>query len=226
MQCALCHSELKTGALFCGQCGAEQPRRRFVFEPGREEFTLKTEEDFELGESEPREEWQLPQDVKSEFAQRPAQDFKTPPAPEISYGGFFRRGAAFLIDCFLVVMLSLLMGLMTYVGYKVGLAAYHRSIIGPALFPLIDMLITATVMLATGYFVLFHGMEGKTIGKWLLGLKVVGAGNARISYPRACLRWVGTIAFAPLLLGFLWVLWSREKRAWHDYLARTWVIRE
>jgi uncharacterized RDD family membrane protein YckC len=90
----------------------------------------------------------------------------------------------------------------------------------------VELLSTATTVLATGYFVLFHGMEGKTIGKWLLSLRVVGANNERISYRRACLRWLGTVGFAPLLLGFVWVLWSREKRAWHDYLARTWVIRE
>jgi len=80
--------------------------------------------------------------------------------------------------------------------------------------------------LATVYFVLFHGMDGKTIGKWFLSLRVVGAERERIGYRRACLRWIGSLAFAPLLLGFLWVLLSREKRAWHDYLARTWVIRE
>jgi uncharacterized RDD family membrane protein YckC len=40
------------------------------------------------------------------------------------------------------------------------------------------------------------------------------------------LRWIATLVLAPLLLGFLWVFLNREKRAWHDYLAGTWVVRE
>ena len=26
--------------------------------------------------------------------------------------------------------------------------------------------------------------------------------------------------------GFLWVLWQGEKRGWHDFVARTWVVHE
>jgi uncharacterized RDD family membrane protein YckC len=92
--------------------------------------------------------------------------------------------------------------------------------------PFFALLSAATAMLATGYFVLLHGMEGKTVGKWLLHLRVVGAENQRIGYRRAGWRWIASLALAPLLVGFLWVLFSRQKRAWHDYLARTWVIRE
>jgi uncharacterized RDD family membrane protein YckC len=131
-----------------------------------------------------------------------------------------------LIDCVVVTFLSLVMGLMAYVGYKVGLAAHQRGVTGPTVMPLLTMLSAATTFLAMSYFVLFHGMEGKTIGKWFLSLRVVGAENGAIGYRKACLRWLAAVVLAPLLLGFLWVLWNREKRAWHDYLAGTWVIRE
>ena len=45
-------------------------------------------------------------------------------------------------------------------------------------------------------------------------------------YRQALLRWLAAVGFAPILLGFLWMIWSREKRAWHDIIAQTWVIRE
>jgi uncharacterized RDD family membrane protein YckC len=34
------------------------------------------------------------------------------------------------------------------------------------------------------------------------------------------------LGVASIGLGILWIVWSREKRAWHDFLARTWVVRE
>jgi uncharacterized RDD family membrane protein YckC len=94
--------------------------------------------------------------------------------------------------------------------------------------PLVSFLTVAWLALATMYFVVFHGMEGKTIGKWLFRLRVVGANGAPISYRRALLRWIATagLGVASFGLAVLWVLWQREKRAWHDFLARTWVIRE
>jgi uncharacterized RDD family membrane protein YckC len=92
--------------------------------------------------------------------------------------------------------------------------------------PLVALLAMAAAILATAYFVLFHGMDGRTVGKWLLHLRVVGSANEPIGYARAALRWIATLVLAPLLLGFLWVFLNREKRAWHDYLAGTWVVRE
>ena len=70
-------------------------------------------------------------------------------------------------------------------------------------------------------------MEGKTVGKWVLGLRVVGAGQAPITYRRALLRWIGAVGLGAgsFGLGFLWILWQREKRGWHDFLAQTWVMR-
>ena len=143
------------------------------------------------------------------------------PVPEVHWGGFFRRGTALAVDGVIVIMLSIGMGLMAYVGYKVGLAAHQRAVDWTTAKPLVTILAAAFTALATGYFVLFHGMEGRTIGKWLLSLRVVGRNNELISYRRAFLRWIATLAFAPLLLGFFWVLWSREKRAWHDKRVRS-----
>jgi uncharacterized RDD family membrane protein YckC len=117
---------------------------------------------------------------------------------------------------------------MAYIGYKVGLAAHDRWISWSNAASLMTYLTFAWVGLTTAYFVVFHGMEGQTIGKWLLGLRVVSAGQTPLTYRRALLRWIGTVGFGFVSLGlsFLWILWQREKRGWHDFLARTWVIRD
>jgi uncharacterized RDD family membrane protein YckC len=226
MNCQNCDALVLPSAERCEKCGAKILHHRVVFgAPRREDFNLTREEPFELERPVDADAWQFP--AASEITPAtPTVETPVEPAGAPRYGGFFRRGAAFLIDWFVVIVLALVMGLMAYVGYKVGLAAHHRTITRATLMPLVLLLAASTTMLATVYFVLFHGMHGKTIGKSLLRLRVVGADHERIGYRRACLRWIGTVGFAPLLLGFLWVLWSPEKRAWHDYLARTWVIKE
>ncbi|NIM05116.1 MAG: hypothetical protein GTN65_05755, partial [Armatimonadetes bacterium] len=93
--------------------------------------------------------------------------------------------------------------------YRVGLAAHYRNLSLGSLKTLSGLLFFGWALLMTGYFVLFHGMEGRTLGKWLFGLRVVGVRQEPISYGRAFLRWLGMIAFAPVILGFLWILWSR-----------------
>jgi uncharacterized RDD family membrane protein YckC len=221
MNCQNCATPVSPSAERCDNCGAKLLHRRVVFgAPRREDFNLIADEPFELNEPTEAEDWAVPNRSETPLVSEP------PPreARAQRYGGFFRRGTALLIDCMIVALLSLLMALLAFVGYKVGLAAHQRSITELTMMPLLTLLTAASAFLAMSYFVLFHGTEGKTIGKWFLSLRVVGAENERLGYRRACLRWIAAVAFAPVLLGFLWVLWSREKRGWHDYLARSWVI--
>jgi len=198
-----------------------------MFGGKREEFALTPdEESLDLGGSAEPEDWQFPRERRAEPAQRPAEAASSS-ITEIRWGGFFRRALAFLVDVAMIVLLVSIMNALSYIGYKVGLSAYGRSINLQNSTPLFVFLTFAWVGLATVYFVVFHGMEGKTIGKWLLGLRVVGAERRGITYRQAFLRSLGTVvSVAPLGLGFLWIIWSREKRGWHDFLARTWVIRD
>ena len=160
----------------------------------------------------------LPDDASAEAARAPVK--------EVRWGGFFRRFFAFLLDVVAIVLLVSVMGLLSTIGYKVGLSGHGRSITWHNAVPLVFLLTWGSIFLATLYFVVFHGGEGKTIGKWLLGLRVVGPEQSAVTYSRAFLRVFVMMIFAPLGLGFLWILWSPEKRGWHDYLARTWVIRD
>ncbi len=144
--------------------------------------------------------------------------------PEIRWGGFFRRICAFLVDMVVLLFFSAMLFYLAYIGYTVGMAAHYPRV------PLEDwnflrLLILAWLLLVTGYFVLSHASEGQTVGKWLFGLRVIAADQRPVSYRQALIRWAGLLFFAPVGLGFLWILWDREKRGWHDFLAGTRVIR-
>jgi uncharacterized RDD family membrane protein YckC len=225
MNCQNCEAPVLASEERCQRCGAKLLHRRLFPGTARpEEFVLTSEEDItERDDPAESEHWQFPPHREFEPLSGSVAEASE---PEVRWGGFFRRACALVIDVAIILLLSTVMGDLAYVGFKVGLAAHDRLVTrenAPGLFFLLGW---GWWGLAAGYFVVFHGMEGKTIGKWLLGLRVVGAKREVITYRRAFLRWLGVVGFAPIGLGFLWVLWSPEKRGWHDYLARTWVIRD
>jgi len=227
MKCQNCDTEVPDDSERCEKCGAKLLVRRVVLGlPRNEDFTLTAEaEPSAVDETVEHDEWQFP--ARSEAPAASAEALIEAP-PAIRYGGFFRRIGAFIVDASAILLLSTLMGAMAYIGYKVGLAAHGRVVSWDNATPLIAFLTVGALVLAAGYFVVFHGMNGQTIGKWMLGLRVVGAARQPISYRRALLRWIGMVGlgFASMGLSVLWILWSGEKRAWHDFLACTWVIRE
>ena len=92
-----------------------------------------------------------------------------------------------------------------------------------ALLPLVFFVVF--LLLHMMYFTLFHAWFGQTIGKMILGIKVVGDGNSPASLAVAFLRWSGYfLSFIPIAAGFLWAAVDKDRCAWHDRLARTRVI--
>jgi len=78
------------------------------------------------------------------------------------------------------------------------------------------------------YFTYFHGSTGQTPGDMALSIKVVdlrdGTGRP-IGYGRAFIRWLVSIVSALVfLLGYLWMLWDKEKQCWHDKAANDVVV--
>ena len=76
------------------------------------------------------------------------------------------------------------------------------------------------------YHLLFIAALGRTPGKMLLGLRVADGRGHKPNFGQVLLReLVGkTISAAPIFLGFLWALWDKEGRTWHDRMSGTWVM--
>jgi uncharacterized RDD family membrane protein YckC len=84
-----------------------------------------------------------------------------------------------------------------------------------------------SVALALAYFTYFEGSSsGQTLGKQALGIRVLDfKAGGPIGYGRALLRTIARYLSAiVLLLGYLWMLWDREKQTWHDKIASTVVV--
>jgi uncharacterized RDD family membrane protein YckC len=77
------------------------------------------------------------------------------------------------------------------------------------------------------YFTLLEGgATGQTLGKKALGIRVIDISRGGPIGPlRAFIRWVGRIVSTiPIYLGYLWMLWDREKQTWHDKMAGSVVV--
>ncbi len=122
--------------------------------------------------------------------------------------------------------------------YRLGAGILDHLILLPIVLPImIPLIIIETsamfqtavgAVLVAGYFIFFWVKKSKTPGCWMVSQQVIDFKTGRkISYKQAITRWVGMcISALPLGLGFLWVIWDKRKRAWHDYLAGTVVASD
>lgn len=96
---------------------------------------------------------------------------------------------------------------------------------GAAIFGLwVFVLLVSLAFVWPGYF---EGLRGASPGKRIAGLRIVDAGTgATIGVPRAVLRsWARILSAMPFFLGYLWMLWDRDGRTWHDRLTRSRVVK-
>jgi len=73
-------------------------------------------------------------------------------------------------------------------------------------------------------FMLFA--QGVTPGKKLLGMRVVKEDGTSAGFFTMLIReWIGKLISGLILsLGFLWILFDRDKQGWHDKLMSTFVV--
>jgi uncharacterized RDD family membrane protein YckC len=75
------------------------------------------------------------------------------------------------------------------------------------------------------YYVFLFSTTGQTVGKAIMGLRVVTIDGHRLGVKRSFIRALCyTLSLAPLGLGFLWVLGEDRRRAWHDKIAHTYEL--
>lgn len=83
------------------------------------------------------------------------------------------------------------------------------------------------LVMAGLYLGLFWHLSGRTPGQKLLRVRVVDTSGRRPGPVRTAVRVLATLAGGvPGALGWLWIAVDLEKRAWHDWLAGTYVVRD
>ena len=157
------------------------------------------------------------------------------------YVGFWVRLAAWIIDRLITAVISVL--LITAFGGSIGVQfaelppetlqapapeADSAAEQGPVFGSVSLSVLVFSWAISVIYHVVLTGWRSQTVGKMLLGILVVNADGNRPGWSQLVLREsVGKLASElPLWLGYFWAGWDGRKRAWHDYLGGTYIVRK
>jgi len=138
--------------------------------------------------------------------------------------GFWPRGMAFLIDLMLFASLHCIFFLVLGKALMRLEPGSLFAVFGAVVFFLICFLFTPFLMFLL-YGIVLHACGGQTIGKLVMGIKLVlvdgNAVTAGVSFLRGA---ASVLSFLSFGAGFVWVVFSRDRFAWHDVVAGTMVI--
>ena len=148
----------------------------------------------------------------------------------LNFAGFGSRLGAYLID---VIPIIILLNILVYLifglnpfdssGRTVNLDGqeFEESKITRAIVRYISFfvwIIYCAIMESSSY-------QG-TFGKIIIGIKVTDKYGNRLSLGKSITRnLTKVISYLIIGLGFIWVLFNKEKRGWHDMIAKTYVTR-
>ena len=217
VSCTACGKTVQLPADFCGHCGHELPTQPVNMERG-DSIDRQLEpfsEDSDAGAGKSSAVARRPQPGKPAIARKVR--------PDEEAAGFGIRLVAAIVDS-MILGIPLLVATLVWGTFALdGGDAAPRSVPTGSLavisigFPLLCLL----------YYVFFWGARGATPGKSLLGLSVqTEEGDSPIGLRRAVIRVVGYMVSTLILgLGFVMIAFSDDKRALHDRIAGTRVMR-
>ena len=130
------------------------------------------------------------------------------------YAGFWRRLAAYLIDG---LLLGAVQGTITILVHTIAPYDLRAQV----------NVLPVSILLAWAYFSLMESSPAQaTVGKIALGIYVTDREGDPIDFRRASIRyWAKVVSTLAVMLGWLMAAFTPGKRALHDYLAGTLVLR-
>lgn len=134
--------------------------------------------------------------------------------------GFVTRLIAYMMD------VAILAGVIAMGGWLAVLADNVLKSMGvDARIDLATIFVILIPFIIGSYYVFFWALTGRTIGKWFMGLKIVGRDEEPPTIGKAFLRLIGYgLSAIVFWMGYFWIIIDDERQGWHDHLATTWVV--
>lgn len=144
---------------------------------------------------------------------------------EVVDAGFLRRFAAFLID-------SLIVSGAFYALYLVGFVVLALVMAGSgapdesAMVAGVAVISLLYPLLSLAYYAWMESSAKQaTLGKMVVGIKVVDAQGRRLGFGHAAGRWLASVlSYLTFYIGFAMAGFTARKQALHDFVAGTFVV--
>ena len=168
--------------------------------------------------------WQDACDLQEFYAYFEAQGIYLPTGDNLATFGW--RLLAYIID---YVIYSILMQYTLVILASMGITFNLRSMDDLFKMPIFQMLelqvIYSLIIIVYNSICEASAMKG-SIGKRIFKLVVVDIDGQGLSYLNALLRSVGkTLSIFFIYTGFISIFFSEHRQAFHDYLAKTYVVK-
>lgn len=139
--------------------------------------------------------------------------------PVLMSAGLLRRLAAMFYDGLLLLAIMM-------IATALFLPLTGGEALTPAQHPLLEFAYRlALVGLVVLFFGVFWTRRGQTLGMASWRLRVEREDGRLLTWGDSVKRLgAALLSLLPLGLGFLWILFDRDRRAWHDRLTRTRVV--
>jgi uncharacterized RDD family membrane protein YckC len=154
--------------------------------------------------------------------QRPDLNLVSSPTLKMEPAGFWIRSVATMIDGILVNLVSFPL------GFGLGMASVILFKDNPTMDTVLNIFAQLSGFVITIFYVgYFTSRKGATLGKLALGMRVYKEGTAEhLSFWHAVGREFAKIAsYLTLMVGFLMAGLRKDRRALHDLLASSRVVR-
>ena len=137
----------------------------------------------------------------------------------LEYAGFWIRFAAKVVDGLVLWLVNIVL------AFTAGVAAGLFGATGEEM-AFLGILYLIQIATAAGYTIWFLGKHGATPGKMACKLQVITADGDRVSYARACGRhFAELLSWIIFLIGYIMAAFDSEKRALHDRICNTRVVK-
>ncbi len=163
----------------------------------------------------------------------PWQQGETPPRPPmpgvycnpmdaVPKATFWMRAVATLVDAAIVFGIQMILGGLLALAGTVTVVGNDGGA-GETAF----IVHFFSYLISFTYYIFFTGYCGQTPGKMVLRIKVVRQDGSPISYGRAAFREVPAKFLSGIIfgIGYLMVIFDEQKRALHDRMSDTYVIK-
>ena len=130
-----------------------------------------------------------------------------------TFGGFWRRLAAFVVDAFLLGTVEAGLAFLVLAMNSSSVSVWQVVLVSGAI--------------SWAYFSLFESSPAQaTVGKLAFGIKVVHTDGGPISFRRATMRfWLKSLSTLTFGIGWLLAAVTPRRQALHDILCGTLVMR-